>query len=271
MVEHSKVVKEGFKFSLDPKRWLPFFVTDSLFFMIVIGYVLINLFKMKFIFSKGINEFLMFSSVLGMMTVLFFVLILYALVRIYIQGALIHQSIKPKEFDKSWTISKKRYLSLLATVFMIALISSLVGMVPYIGWIFSIIVSLVFFFALPAVILDKIGFSDALSKSYNIFRKKAGDVFVVWLIIATVSMVIFFIFSIPLFSVLFTMFFPFIIGARNSMGPEVISLLVSGVWILVPSFVILFIGNSVSKVFGIYAISNFYQEFKKKSKRKRKK
>ena len=265
MVNYGKTLSGAIRFSFGPKRWLPIFVLDAVCFTIALTYLLSNASAFRSILSGDVSGILAVSSIFGVAVIAMTLYALWMLVRIYIVGALIHQSVKPKEFPQSWTVSKQRYLSLLAVMVVVGAISWLAGMIPYVGWLASIITGLVFFFAMPPAIVDKMSFDNAIKVSYNLFRNKLTDVFIAWLVIALISSIILFVFVIPVLLVAFGILLPQLIGVSpSSSGTELLMMLISNRWSLVPAALVFLIGTSIVAVFSIYAQTHFYIQLRKK-------
>lgn len=262
MVDYGKIIKGSLGFSIEPKRWLPFFALDLTTFLIVISYMFLNMPVFRAMDSAPSGY--MFTSLMGVFLVMGVVFLVWIFLRMYISGAIIHQAIKSREYSKSWKVSRERYLSLLAVLLITAVISGLIGMVPYVGWIFSIVISLVFLFSFSAVIAGKKKFDQALSSSYRIFRKKKFEVFLTWLLMLILSTLIAFLFAFPLLMILLFAVMPDIVSIGENMAfTEVLYLFVRNFWILLPGVIVATIGASVSKVFEHYATTNFYLQFRK--------
>ncbi|UCD02698.1 MAG: hypothetical protein JSV63_02825 [Candidatus Aenigmatarchaeota archaeon] len=265
MVDYGKTLSGAVRFSLLPKRWLPFFILDAAFATSVLAYVLANISVFQSIFAGNATDVLVITSILGIVLIFGLGFIVWVLIKIFISGAVIHQSLKPPEFRQSWTVSKNRYLSLLVVSAIVGIISAIVGMVPYVGWVFSIIVGLMFFFALPPVIVDKMSFDRALNTAYNIFRKKTVDVFIIWLIVAIITGMIIFVFAVPAMLIVLGAMLPQLIGAPGEIGgAEFLSIVVSSGWSLFPAVLIFLVGSSIAAVFGLHAQTHFYMQLRKK-------
>jgi len=262
MVNYGKVLGDSLKFSVAPKRWVPLFALDAVFFTSALAYIIANIFMFKSIVGSGGGGLAVVSTLIGAFLVLFAVFIIWMLLRIYVAGAIVHQSVKPKEFNKSWAVARQRYLSLLAVVILISVLSLIVGMVPYIGWVLSIIVSIAFLFSIPVVVVRKVSFDDALREGYKIFRKKPGEVFLVWLLITIVSGIIVVIFFTPVILSAWGVFMPMAISGGGNFA--VLSELVSKGWYLLPSGLVFLVGLAITNVFALCATTRFYPEFKKK-------
>ena len=269
MVKYGKTLSDGIRFSIQPKKWLPFFILDSVTLTVFLAFIFSNASLFKEIASQSGGTDSLSATAIASIAVagigLFAVFIVYVLIRIYIGGAIIHQSVKPKETKQSWTVAKERYFTMLAVIVIVSLATSVVGGVPYIGWVVSIIVGLLFFFALPPTIVDKKSFDDSIRTSIDLFREKTADVFLSWLLITIVATIIFFIFAVPLLVVSLGIFLPyFITNQSGTGGMEILNMLIQSGWSLYPATLVLVVGYSISNVFSLFAQTNLYQQLKKR-------
>ena len=258
-MKYGKTLSDALKFSVSPKRWGPLFILDAIAFSVALMLVLPSLPLLSNLSNP--TEFTQISTLLGLGAYLIALFVVWALLRLYISGSLIHQSYKPKEFGRSWRVSKERFLSLLAVSLLVGLISGLLGFIPYVGWLFSIIIGLMFFFALPPVVIDKKSFDDSMRISYRLFRKKFESVLACWIVISLISMVIAFIFVLPLLATLFGLFVPQLVGSQPTQA-EVLSMLQNNVIYLVPAAIFFAIGVAITTAFSINAQTNFYLQLK---------
>jgi hypothetical protein len=268
MTSYGEVLSGALKFSIQPKRWLPFFILDTVFFLAATAVILSNFNQLlTFLMSAASNPAAAVAFV-GYAALLFVGLIVWALIRLWISGAIVHQSVKPKEIGQSWHVAKSRYLSLLGVSIVVGLISWIVGIVPFIGWILSIIVGLMFFFVVPAVIVKRLSFDNSLRDSYHIFRKNPLQVFFIWLVIAIISLVITGIFLIPLFLVFWQAILPYFMQLSTSAGGSYMLMSIlsnpSMIGTMIVSGLILLVGIAISNVFALKATTEFYLHVKKK-------
>jgi hypothetical protein len=272
MVDYGGAIKKGFKFGFTPKRWLPFFVLDIIFISSLLA---ITLSSLEVIFSSIINagaDPLAILSLLGYGAAVIAGFVIWGLIRIWVQGAVIHQSYKEKEFDKSWGVAYKKYLSILAAIIIIGIIASIVstvvGLIPYIGWalsiIASIVISLAFFFVLQEVIVNNKGFYQSIKNSYYTFKRKPFEVFIAWLLIAILTIIIVGIFSIPAVALLFSVFLGSLITGAVPSIETVIPLLQTYLLPLIITGVIFVIGLAISQTFALKAQTELYLQLRKK-------
>jgi hypothetical protein len=265
-IDFAQALKKAFAFCMEPKRWLPFFIIDLAFLSVGLALIMAN--SLLFIYLlAGVQDI---TSMLGS-GALFFLEILglfigWLLVSIWIGGAVIHQSYKEKEFGKSWTVSRKKYLSLLGVSFVTAIIAFIVAAIPVVGWVISIFVGLVFFFGLQSVIVKGNGFVKALEDSWHIFKHQPFKVFLMWILIAVLSLIILGIFSLPLLALIFRMIIDISVGGQVTAATlmSLMYTIENQLPLLVISGIIFVLGMAISRVFSLKAQTEFYLQLKKK-------
>lgn len=266
MVDYGKALSRGLKFGFHPRRWLPFFVLDVIFFALMLIVVTGNLSSIIAALLALSTSPVAAASLIGYIAIFFIIFIIWMLVRFWVIGAVIHQAYKEKEFDKSWRISCRKYPSILVAMIIVAIISGIVGAVPYIGWIFSIIVGLVFFFVLQGVVISNFGFYKALTNSWEIFKKRPLSVFVMWLAITIISLIILFIFALPILAVFLNTIFANMVNL-TAATPDFSSVLLAflaNLPMFVVGAIILLIGMAIANAFVLKAQTEFYLQVKKK-------
>ena len=194
---------KGLKFGIHPRRWLPFFTVDLVFLAIFVAVIMNNLPVITTAIAMAAAAPASVASYLGMFAGFIVLGIIWALAKLWVTGAIIHQSFKEKDqLKKSFIVSRNLYIPL----FIATLITVIVGigenMVPYIGWLIGIIFSLIFFFVQPGVIIRKMGPVETIRDSWKIFRKNPLKVFVMWLLITIIVGIIILIFLMPAIAVI---------------------------------------------------------------------
>jgi len=161
-LRYCRTLKEGIVFGANPLRWLPVFIVDSLFFSILVCAVFAG---------SGSHALELLSSPAGIGGIAF-ILAAWFLARLWIVGGVIHQARKEKDFNKCWKISLEKFPSLLGAMALVLAISVLLGLVPFINQLLTIIVGVAFFFSLQSVVVKNKSALDALKESYSIFRRR---------------------------------------------------------------------------------------------------
>jgi MFS family permease len=267
MVNFGDALKKGLVFCVEPKRWLPLLVLD----MAVLCVVIITLLSgMNGIISRAVQsqgDPLALMGIAGLIIGFILLGVAWYLVRIWIIGSLIHQSFRPREIRKGYLLSLSRLHKIVGVTILVAIISGLVGAIPLVGWLLSIFLGWIFFFMLQGVILDDLGIVSTLKNSWRIFRKSMFDVFIAWLLITIISMAIFGLFSIPLMTIFFGMFFNSVItGAVNDPGFLALASLYlqTNLALIVAYGTIALVGLELSQVFAAKAQTEFYLQLRKK-------
>ncbi len=264
-VDYADALSKGIAFCIHPTRWVPFFLLDMAAFSLLLTVFMPNM--AYFLYSMSAVEYnpLLLAPAV---TAFFQIVIIFAawvLANLWIQGAVIHQSYKEKEFSKSWGISLRRYPSILVATAITAITGFIVALVPYAGWIFSLIVSLAFFFILQSVIVKGSGFVRALEDSLELFRGNPFKVFLAWLTIAIIAGLIMVAFSIPMLALVFRTTMETTAGAEvttatlfailDSFQTNLTQFFISGI--------VLLVGFALSRTFAMKAQTEFYIQMKK--------
>lgn len=264
-VNWSKPLSEGLKFGFHPKRWLQLLVVDVFFLSIIFSAIYLNLSDMVYLISSlstGADRFLI-MNLLSYIWIPVVVFILWIIVRIWMNGSIVYQSWKPqdREIGKSWRYACRKYPSMLVAIVIITLLAMLFSVIPYIGWVLSIIISWIFYFTIQAIIIRNRGFYEGLVDSYDIFRKNPFEVIIIWLIIAVINIVIFSVFAFPMASLLFVNIF----YLTETAGVASLFLLLKEQMVFfVISGLILLIGISIATAFSLKAQVEFYLQLKKR-------
>lgn len=265
-VDYGKALGNGLRFCIQPRRWLPFFVLDLVFVSIFLAMLALNASAITTaLLMVRVNPMAIFS--LG--TLILGIVVLFGiwwLLRLWIVGAVLHQAYKEKEFNKSFTVGKQKFLSILAVIVVVSIISAAVNMIPFIGWILALVVAWIFFFSLQGVVVSGLGFARALENSYKIFRKTPFKVFLMWLIVTIIAMVITLVFLIPAF-----MMFSDLFTGMASTGASGTAILIALMLVLQTNILVIalvgiigLIGTSLSQCFTLKAQTEFYLQLKKK-------
>ncbi|MBL7160560.1 MAG: hypothetical protein ISS93_01775 [Candidatus Aenigmarchaeota archaeon] len=161
MVKYLEALKKGIVFGVNPVRWGPVFALDAVFFVLLVNLVF---------GAVSLQGLLGGAAVLA---------VIWFLLRVWVTGALIHQTWRESETGKSWRVPYQRYLSILLVMIIVIFINIIVGMVPLINMLLIILVGVAVFFSLQAVVIRKRNSVDALRESYSLFRKRM-DRIVLW-------------------------------------------------------------------------------------------
>jgi hypothetical protein len=269
-LDYGRSINRALMFGFSPKRWLPIFLLNLTFVLIVISFILVSIPFFTAFTESQMTGTQMDSSVaiamIGLVIPLVLVAFFWYLLAVWIIGAIIHQTYKENEYMKSWKISLNRYLYLLAAMILVTVITGVVSVIPYIGWVISIIFGLMFFFAMQGVMISKLGPVESLKNSYSIFRKSALDVFLIWLIALIITLVIVGIFAIPAIMLFIGLLIPALSLSMTQAGIStmLMNLIQSGFMIVAAVGTLIVVGMSVAQAFSLKLQTEFYLQFKKK-------
>lgn len=273
MVDYGKALSKGLRFGINPKRWLQFFILDLVFLSIGLAIFLPNLSEVLPVVMGYSQDLAGALSMAGFVVSIMVVFVVWMLVRLWLTGAVVHQSYKEKDkISKSFNVAGRKYLHILIAIIIVTIIAGGVSMIPYVGWLISFVVSWIFFFVLQGIIVSNMGFWRSIENSYKIFRNKPLQVFLAWLLIAIVTVVIYTIFSIPamfLFFGIFASLGPMFMGAQPMPSEVIASLnqvLQTNMPTLIVVVIIALIGLAISQVFALKAQTEFYLQLKKRFK-----
>ena len=265
-IDYGKALERSLKFSLDPKRWLPFFILDFAFFSLMLFLAITGMPGLVSILLSGTLNPAVIGSFIWIFLGGLLLFAIWMLIRLWVTGAVIHQSYREKETRKSWHVSCNRYLSLLLASVIMGVISSVLSAVPFIGWILGIIASIAFFFALPAIIVKKRGFWKGICESCRIFRAKPLRVLLIWLLTSVIAILIVLAFSLPSLALLWGLIFANIAEISGSVVmARMLFFLLSNMGHLLLVAGIFIIGTSISTTFVLKASTEFYLQCRKKA------
>ena len=267
MVNFGDALRKGLRFCVEPRRWLPLLILDVAVLTIVISALLSGMSAIMGSIVEAEGNPFAAGSLAGYIIGILVLGVVWIIVRLWIIGSIVHQSFREKETEKGFRLSLGRLHRLVAVVILVAVISALVGMVPFVGWLFSLIASWAFFFIFQGIILDNTGIINTMKNSLNLFRKKPFDVFVAWLLITLISLGMVILFALPFIG----MFFGAVFTSAMTTGtvePGSIALLTLYLQTnLVPFIafaIIALVGLELSQAFAIKAQTEFYMQLRKK-------
>ena len=267
MVNFGDALKKGLGFCIEPKRWLPLLILDVAVLAVVVVTLLSGMSGLIGSLLEAQNNPLALVSLAGYFIGFMLLGTAWYILRIWIMGSIIHQSFRPKEFKMGYMLSLGRLHKVIAAVLIVAIISSLAGAIPHVGWIFSLVIGWVFFFIVQGIIIDNLGIISTLKNSWGIFRKSPFDVFIAWLLIFIISLIILGIFALPLMGMFFGMLFSSIM-ASGTIETGAIALLTiylqSNLATVVAFGFIALVGLELSQVFAIKSQTEFYLQLRKK-------
>lgn len=274
MVPFGKILARAWHYSLNWKRVAPFFLLLVPFVVLFAAFIdsAVSLLGKYGLASAAGMPPLEFMAGLS----LFFLLLIAVtaivfLADLYVRGVLIENARswylgKRVSFRRSRPAVKGRYLSLLAAVIIVKLISSGLGIIPAVGVILSIIVTLVFLVVLQSIVVSRKGVFDSLRDSYDIFMRRKLETFAFWLVTSLISMAFFVIAITPLIIAAWPVFATYL--SSVSLGASAVPLMLTSIKSSLPQ---IFAAGLVSafilgfiQVFRESATTFFYLEAKKR-------
>ena len=268
-VNFSKVFGNAFRYSFSFQRILPFFVLN----LIIVGILLLllnnlatiipNLTGVAGIIAPSVNSILYFYLYFMVFIIVFF------LIKLFFVGVIIDDAKKypkKKKLSSSFGIVKKKYMSILGASLLVAVIAGLAGSIPILGAFLSIIVSWLFLFIVPFIILKNKSAIDSLKESYNLIMKNKADVFLFWLLLLVLGVLIFLVSLIPLaissFSILVPLYQVYLEGTINMTA--ILTIVQQNLGYLTVGAVISSIGLAYMSVFQESAKTFFFLQKKKR-------
>jgi len=262
-----KSLTEGFKFAISLKRIIPYFILDLVVFSLIMSF-----FGRIMDIALGSIGFFGFFAYLGIYVIAF---IIIGLIGIWVNAAMIDQAKYPrkKPLLKSFEYSTSKFLTMIATVILYAVIAVIVSLPPYIGGLLGFLYSLVFFYIYQAIIIDGKSVIDSFKQSWNVFKRYPLETFVTWLLVMIICLIIIGIFLTPIIFYLIGS----LIGSlktlettnatitreiiRTKIMPMIISVIYTPYF--VPYLIIACIGFSFQTLFFIGTQSRLYINLKK--------
>ena len=266
MVNFGEALRKGMGFAAEPKRWLPLFVLDAIVLLVFIYGFLAGAPEFFDLMASSGSDPLFGAQVATLVGNFILVGIVWYVLRLWLLGALVHQSAKPREYEKSFKVSFNNIHKIIVATAVVAIITTIVGAIPVIGWLFSILLSIAFFFILQGIILDRLGVASTLKTSWKIFRKDPFDVFISWFLISVVSSLIMLIFALPLLFYVGEFFFSAAIAGTFETGGSamVLAYFQENMAMITVLGLIALVGMEAGQAFAARAQTEFYLQLKKR-------
>lgn len=254
-VKYGEAVANGLRYGIMPDRIAAYFV----FMSVYLTMIFYPLYRMFGAISSG-NV----GGIMSWVGVMIVDLIVGILLLVWLDLALVRGYVTRNKKGSLWKAFgevKGVYWRMVAVMLVVALISGVLGMIPYVGWIFSFVLGWIFLFITQFVVIGKKKFGKVFSASWDNFKNNTGDTILTWLVSSLVMIAILFVFLIPALIVFLGKFINFIIeenfeGMMSAMGAEPWTLIVTGI--------IAMIGFAVGGVFSIGMITDAYMQLYKK-------
>lgn len=166
-------------------------------------------------------------------------------------------------------IGGKLMINYVIVLIIIGFISGIVGTIPIIGFLFSILASLAFYFVTQILILSKNNPVESVKDSWNLFRSRKFDTFVAALIGGVIIACIIILFLLPLLGALWpTISFVFtkilIPSALNDTEPSFASIPPVDISQMFLPAIVALLGSVISSLFSIAYKTEVYLQLKKR-------
>ena len=252
-VNFEGAVSRGWKFAKNTQR----LTTQFLIYAIAVMLVLL---PVIFLYRNITIGALQPAALVQSYVWLFVALLIAALLLIYSALMFMHNYANQKSLAKSAGYAKAKYFRFFLAMMIVGAISSVADIVPFVGFIFSLVTGLIFFFVQQEIAVRNSGLSKSFSNSYAIFKRNWFKVFLTLIISGMLGLLVIIVFAIPLLVVAFATIVPAI-----ASGQMVLALLAN-----LPMFVvtglILLAGVALATLWTIGIKTDIYMQLKKGKK-----
>lgn len=154
------VVKTSLYFSVNPLRWVPAFSVNTFFSIALLWWSLAVAEN-----SASMTAMASFSIAAQMVLLI----IAWAMVDLWVDGAIVWQSFREKEFIMSWRVALKKYPRIFTITLIASIISVVASYVPVLSIALSIGVSVILFFVIQHALLGDKPVLAAFQSSWSGF------------------------------------------------------------------------------------------------------
>ena len=198
-----KIFSKAFSCGLSFKRILPFFILGFVSLLIIFASAESFIIFMKEVVASKATGIMFFSHIASIAVIILAFFVVIFLVYIYFVGGLIdnvknYWSGKEVKFMASLKAAKPLYFSLLLATIFVGIISGILGSIPFIGFLFSIVLSWLFLVYQPSVIASGKNAVESIRESYSIFMENKLQTLLFWAVLIIVSLVFIIFALIPL-------------------------------------------------------------------------
>ena len=268
-IDLGKIMGTAFRYAFSLNRILPYFVIN-LFILAGIIVLLTSAVNIIPMMMQLEGSSMMYAGQFIASVLLFIIaIIIISLVKVLVDSAVADNSRnfwagKDKFLSSSYDIAKKKYLSVLGAVILVGIITTFISMIPYVGWLISMISGIMLLFVIQAVVIGGKNATESLSESYNIFRKDILNTLLFWILLVTLILTFFVLALIPVVIAALPAIMAFVSNGGNFMS--IIPLLQQNMTGIVMGGVIGCAILAYAEAFSQAATSFFYMSSKKKSR-----
>ena len=226
-VDFGKTFSRALEYGFDLNKLLPFFLMNLSIVAIALIFIN-NLSDIVSILMAGSNATAALNLVTGILVIILIMLVI-GLVRIFFQAvvtdnARLYWQKKNVKLSKSYSIAKKKYVTIIFALLLSGIISGFVSTVlvfagtigAFLSMISSFILAFIFLFLIQIIVISNKGVVDSIREGYRLFSKNILDVFIFWLILMILSFIIICIALIPLLISIIPVVAPLIESASSS-------------------------------------------------------
>ena len=253
-VNFGGAVSRGWKFAKNAQRLTVQFLICTIAVMLV-------LLPVVFLYRNITIGALQSSALVQSYVWLFVALVVIILLLTYSTLMFMHNYANQKALGKSAGYAKVKYVRFFLAMMIVGLISFVADIVPFVGFIFSFVISLIFFFVQQEIAVRNSGLSKSFSNSYAIFKRNWFKVFLTLIISGLLGLLVIIVFAIPLFAVMFAT-----IGPAIASGQFVPALL-ANLPLFIATGLILLVGVALATLWIIGIKTDVYMQLKKGKKK----
>ncbi|MEM7821285.1 MAG: hypothetical protein QXX38_00485 [Candidatus Aenigmatarchaeota archaeon] len=263
-----EIITKSLKETIKLKRFLPFFLLYLLFSLCCIIFLLPTLQIMPSVLSFR-QPTISAGIVIVNLSATFIIFIIVILTNLWFTGALIFDIQTNTGFDLGLKHSQKLYIRILGISFLVFVLNLLSTVLERISFVIRILIDWVFMFSIPAIIIKKDSFENAILRSYKIVRKNIIKTFVFYILVVLISSLI--LITGIFFSAL--IIFPLVSKIIKTISffeinraqlAQIASLLIDNYISLILASVILSFFFSISHVFNYTSKTKFFLKYLRK-------
>lgn len=229
MVPLGKIFSRAWKYSLEWRRIAPFFLLLMPFLILFTAFAdsaMNFLSQYGMLSAAGSVPLDIAVSLSSFFVLLVFVTIAVFLLDVYVRGIIIDNA-KAFYNGKGLSLSgsrkafRGRYLSLLGAIIIVKIISTGLSAIPFVGWLFMIVITWVFLVVLQSVVVSRKNTVDSIKDSYNVFMSRKLDTVLFWVLLAIVSFALFIVAMIPLLVAAWPVIAAILSNLETGAGPSI--------------------------------------------------
>jgi len=268
-IDLGKIIGTAFRYAFSVNRILPYFIINLFIFVGIIILLTSAVNIIPIMMQTGTPTMMYAGQFIASVLLFIIAIVIISLVKILVDSAVADNSRqfwagKDRFLSSSYDIAKKKYLSVLGAVLIVGIITILISMIPFVGWLISMILGIMFMFVIQSVIIGGKNATKSLSDSYNVFKKNVLNTLIFWILMFIIIITFFILAIIPVMIAAIPAVMAFVASGGNFMS--IIPLLQQNMnWIIIGGV----IGCAILayiEVFSQSAMSFFYISAKKKGR-----